>query len=283
LLFTTAILRAHLTIAEVPISHRPRSYAEGKKITYRDGAKGFFLIIKDWMGAWLKGALRGSGAPVRTAVILAAGKGKRMLPHTVDMPKSLLPYRGKPIIDHIFDSMPPEITEVTVVVGYLKEKMMQYLGVSYKGRIVRYAIQEEVRGSADALFCARPFLRQGERFAVLYGDEIPAPGEFRRCLSFPHSWLCFEVADPKNSGIARIAEDGRILEVVEKPAAPRSRIAAAGLMVVNTDIFRHQPEAHPSGERYLSSVMNKFIRDYPVWAVIGGKRPSFTAPEDLSA
>ena len=47
LLFTAAVARKGLKIVEIPISHRPRGFNEGKKITYRDGVRAIFLLIKD--------------------------------------------------------------------------------------------------------------------------------------------------------------------------------------------------------------------------------------------
>ena len=52
------------------------------------------------------------------ALIFAAGKGVRMMPLTADRPKPLLEVAGKSILERVFETLPPEITEIVLVVGY---------------------------------------------------------------------------------------------------------------------------------------------------------------------
>ena len=52
-------------------------------------------------------------------------------------------------------------------------------------------------------------------------------------------------------------------------------------MAVNADIFGYTPDRHETGEYYLTSMMNKFVKSHNVRAVIGANRPSFSTPEDL--
>lgn len=52
LLFTTAAVRNGFTVTEVPISHYPRSYADGKKINYSDGLRAIFVLFLDRFGLW---------------------------------------------------------------------------------------------------------------------------------------------------------------------------------------------------------------------------------------
>jgi NDP-sugar pyrophosphorylase family protein len=61
------------------------------------------------------------------AIILAAGKGTRLRPHTNTAPKPLLPVRGRPILDWIIGALPP-VDRLVVVVNYLAEQIEDYLG-----------------------------------------------------------------------------------------------------------------------------------------------------------
>jgi len=214
------------------------------------------------------------------AIILAAGEGKRMKPLTLKVPKALLKFSGKTILDHIFDALPGEVDEVILVIGYLGERIKEYLGNSYKGRSVRYVIQGRVRGTLLRCEQANIFSK-GERFLVVYGDELPEREELKVCLDQPFAILSFRVTNPSQSGVIKIDSNRRILEIIEKPKEPSSDLVAGGVMVVDTNIFRYQPERHSDGEYYFSSMLNQFIKDYPVYAVLGPSRPSLSSPGDL--
>lgn len=216
------------------------------------------------------------------AIILAAGVGRRMRPLTLKTPKPLIKVHGKAILDHIFDALPKEIDRVILVVGYLKEKIKKHVGNFYKGRPVDYVVQKKLGGTANALILCEDFFKKGERFLVLYGDDIQFKKEIERSLFYKYAWLCFPVDKPRSSGIASISKNGRILEVVEKPENPKSNLAAAGAIVVNTDIFRYRPKKDKkTGEYYFTSMMNQFLKKHPVYAVFGRKRVSLTSPFDL--
>lgn len=215
------------------------------------------------------------------AVILAAGEGRRMLPLTRTVPKPLLRIHSKTILDYIFDAFPPEIDEVVMVVGYLKQKIQQHLGARYQGRHIRYVTQEMQNGSATALMCAKELFMPNERFMIIYGDEIPTYDEMTKCLAREFSWICRPVLVPRQAGIATIASDERVKEVVERPEHPKSDISAAGIMVVNSDIFAYPLKQHLNGEYYLTALMNQFIVGHSVYAVPGRVIPGFWSPDEI--
>ncbi len=215
------------------------------------------------------------------AVILAAGEGKRMLPLTRSVPKPLLRVKNRTILDYIFDALPPEIDQVVVVVGYLKKKIQEHLGYRYQGKAIRYVVQDVLDGSATALLCCKELFLPDERFLVIYGDDMTNRTEVEECLRYPYSWVCSKAANPKISGIATIAADKRILEVIEKPEKPKGDMSAAGVMVIGSSIFKYLPTQHLNGEYYLTSLMNQFVADYTVHAVIGKERPAFVSPDEI--
>ncbi|MBI5412994.1 nucleotidyltransferase family protein [Candidatus Peregrinibacteria bacterium] len=215
------------------------------------------------------------------AVILAAGVGKRMLPLTLKVPKSLLRINGRTVLDYIFEALPQEVDSVVIVVGYLKKKIQQHLGMKFQGRPIRYVVQNILDGSAKALFCCKDLFLPNERFLLIYGDELPTQKEVIDCAAKEFSWLCCPAENPHQSGIATIASDGKILEVIEKPKFPVSNMSAAGIMMINSDIFNYEPIQHPNGEYYLSSLMRQFIKEHDVYAVHSRMRPAFISPDEL--
>jgi UDP-N-acetylglucosamine diphosphorylase / glucose-1-phosphate thymidylyltransferase / UDP-N-acetylgalactosamine diphosphorylase / glucosamine-1-phosphate N-acetyltransferase / galactosamine-1-phosphate N-acetyltransferase len=217
------------------------------------------------------------------AIILAAGRGKRMRHLTKNRPKPLLKIGKKTLLDNILHVLPKSVDEIIMVIGYRGNQIKRRYGDDYNGRKIKYVIQKKLNGTAGAvLLTKRFFKKRGERFFIIYGDGRPTKKEIAKCLPHEFSWLCRRVSDPRSSGIARLSKKRRILEVVEKPDRPISNLAAGGVMIVSTDIFRYKPRKHRSGEYYLTSMMNKFIKSYTVKAVFGGKNVSLSTPEDLA-
>ncbi len=66
---------------------------------------------------------------VKKAFILAGGKGTRMRPFTYEIPKSLIPVQGKPLLQHILDLLRKyEIRDIILSTGYMGDKIREYFG-----------------------------------------------------------------------------------------------------------------------------------------------------------
>lgn len=215
------------------------------------------------------------------AVILAAGRGKRMGELTEESPKPLLKVGGKALLDHIIDTLPPVVDEIIIVIGYLGEKIKKHCQQHYPDKNIIYVVQMELNGTAEAVLLTRSHFKEKERFAIIYGDEKATKEQMEECFSNEFSWLCREMSDPRQSGVATITPEGRIIEVIEKPEFPKSNLAAAGVMVVNTDLFQYQPVRHKNGEYFVTSMMDGFIKDHAVYAVKGIKDISFSYSKDI--
>ena len=204
-----------------------------------------------------------------------------MRPLTLNTPKPLLIFADKTLLDHVFDSLPPEVDEALVVVKYLGDKVKSYLGSEYKGRKIKYVDGSE-KGNASSFLACYPYLKNEGRFLVIHGDEPQRKEEIEECLRYPYSCVCAEFDESKLSGVATIGQDGRILEIVEKPEKPKSRFVAMGTMVVDKDIFKYKPIKHANGEFYFSSMMDQFSKDHHVQMVSGRVRPRFDSLDDLN-
>src|SRR5467141_1695469 len=100
------------------------------------------------------------------AVILAAGLGTRLRPHTLTTPKPLLPVRGRPILDWILGALPPSVDRVVVVVHYLSDQVEAYLRSQHWFSRFVTVFQETPRGTGDALRQCRRQLAS-DHFLVL--------------------------------------------------------------------------------------------------------------------
>src|SRR5436309_11509499 len=105
------------------------------------------------------------------AVILAAGFGTRLRPHTLQTPKPLLPVRGRPILDWALGALPLVVDRLIVVVHYLADQIEDYLSEQQHVSNWVTVAQEVPRGTGDALRATRAHLRS-ERFLVLNGDDL---------------------------------------------------------------------------------------------------------------
>ncbi len=215
------------------------------------------------------------------AIILAAGKGERMLPLTKTIPKPLIPVLGKPVLDRLFEAIPEEITDVVIVVLHLAKKIQKHCGNNFYGRKISYAIGS-VEGNAKSFLAAKDFVKNESRFLLLQGDELPYSKDIERCLTFSSSSLCFEMPDPWNHGIAALRPDGTIESVVEKPKVPIGNLVNDGVMVLTQKIFDCEPLQGAKGEFSFSSMFDQYIKKERVMAIkaqygCGG----FSSPADI--
>src|SRR5216683_2110956 len=100
------------------------------------------------------------------AVILAAGLGTRLRPHTLQTPKPLLPVQGRPILDWGLAALPPAVDRVVVVVHYLADQVEAYLQSQKHVRQWAVVFQQMPQGTGDALRMCRNKLTS-ERFLVV--------------------------------------------------------------------------------------------------------------------
>src|SRR5947207_14038388 len=105
------------------------------------------------------------------AIILAAGLGTRLRPHTLTTPKPLLPIRGRPILDWILAALPPAVERVVVVTHYLAEQIEDYLRRQTHFANWATVYQATPRGTGDAFRSCRDAV-SADRFLVLNGDDL---------------------------------------------------------------------------------------------------------------
>ncbi len=163
------------------------------------------------------------------AIIPVAGAGTRLRPLTYTQPKPLIPVAGKPIISFIIDQLVElGVTDFIFIIGYLGEKIKNYVDKQYPGINREYITQEVRLGSGHAIWAARDSVRPDEEVVIFFGDTI-LDVDFERVINSEHSCLCVKkVQDPRNFGVVEYGRDGRIKRVVEKPRIPKSDMAMVG-------------------------------------------------------
>jgi glucose-1-phosphate thymidylyltransferase len=167
------------------------------------------------------------------AIIPVAGAGTRLRPLTYTQPKPLIPVAGKPIISFIVDQLVEVgIRDFVFVIGYLGEKIKNFLEERYPELNKEFVVQEERLGSAHALWIARDKIKGADEVIIFFGDVI-IDVDFQRVLEAPTSILGVKkVDDPREFGVVEYDEDGIVKRVVEKPRIPRSDLAMVGFYKV---------------------------------------------------
>ncbi|MFX1234248.1 MAG: sugar phosphate nucleotidyltransferase, partial [Promethearchaeota archaeon] len=126
------------------------------------------------------------------AVILAAGKGKRLRPITATRPKPLIPIAGRPLLEHnILGLIDAGIDQILLVVGYKEEMIKDYFG-SGKEKFnvnINYVTQEEYLGTAHATGYARDFVKN-DHFLLMNGDLLVDSNLFNQLIDNFNSVSC---------------------------------------------------------------------------------------------
>ncbi len=213
-------------------------------------------------------------------VILAAGKGTRLLPLTETIPKPLVSIAGKPLLDHIIDALPSAVDELIIVTGYLEDKIKAYYGKEYLGRKVTYVHQEEQKGTAPALWLCKDLLKG--RFLFMFADDIHGANDIARASSFSRALLTMPTKYPERFGIVVRHPDGTLAEFVEKPVHPPSNLASTGMMVLDTHIFEFETTKETNGEYYLTDVIAEYAKEYPIAVVEESLWIPIGYPEDIT-
>jgi len=162
------------------------------------------------------------------AVILAAGKGTRMGDLTHDVPKPMLPVRGRPVLEHIIAGIVAAgVGEVFIVTGYRAEAIEGYFGdgAKWKARIV-YGRQIVQDGTGKAPELAKDFIGSSP-FILTYGDILVAPETYQRMTDRYHGGDFAGVVtvtrgeDVTKGGLSFFDEHFCLKRLVEKPGRER--------------------------------------------------------------
>jgi glucose-1-phosphate thymidylyltransferase len=165
-------------------------------------------------------------------IVPMAGMGKRMRPHTLTVPKPLIPVAGKPIVQRLVEELaaisPEPIDEVAYVVGRFGDAVEQNLiaiaeSLGAKGTI---HYQDEALGTAHAVLCARTALKGS--VIVAFADTL-----FKAKLELDQSkdgvlWVQ-QLPNPEQFGVVKLDVSGHIVDFIEKPKTFVSDLAMIGI------------------------------------------------------
>jgi NDP-sugar pyrophosphorylase family protein len=215
-------------------------------------------------------------------IILAGGKGTRLLPHTVETPKTLLKINGVTIIERILESLPIEIDEIFIIVKHLQDKIKITVGEKYKNINIKYIEQGDKTGTFGALLSARDIFTPKERFLITNGDDIHRTSEYEECLKYPRSMAVQKRIMPNYYRIEKNT-DGYFAGFFTQSEEEKKNgtLVATGVYVLDSNIFDHPGVILSSGEYGLPQTVSEQSKQYPVKVVETDGWFSVNTTEDL--
>lgn len=177
--------------------------------------------------------LRKFASPSVKAIIPVAGAGTRLRPLTYTHPKTLIPIAGKTLLSRIVDRLlEAGVQEFVFVIGYLGEKIRDYVEGAYPGMACRFLQQPDRLGIGQAVWLTREVVAPGEEIIIVLGDTV-AEYDAEALLASGISQIAVrKVDDPRSFGVAEIDLNDHILRVVEKPLIPKSNMALVGIYYI---------------------------------------------------
>ena len=186
---------------------------------------------------------------ISKALILAGGKGVKMRPLTYEMPKAMLPVKGKPILEYTIEQLKKnDIREIIIACGPLSDKIKDYFGDGSRFSVkISYIDEKKDLGTGGALKMALPMLGS-EPFVMIWGDVL-AEIDLADMIDFhlednPLMTIALtSVSDPREYGAVRMHRNVMV-DFQEKPkrGVDVSHLVTAGIHIVDPKIIKFLPK-----------------------------------------
>ncbi|MEK6969772.1 MAG: sugar phosphate nucleotidyltransferase [Nanoarchaeota archaeon] len=184
-------------------------------------------------------------------VILAAGKGTRMLPLTETIPKVLVKVKGKPFLYYVLKNLQQAgYTEFCLVVGYKKEKIKSFLEeYGFKAKLVE---QKEQLGTGHALLQVKSFCGK-ENFISIGGDNLCSVKDFK-AIAKEDDYIYvagIHSESPEKYGVLIKDENNNLIEIKEKPKKFVGNL-------INTALYKFTPKIFEALEQVKESERREY-------------------------
>lgn len=204
-------------------------------------------------------------------ILPVAGKGTRLRPHTFTKPKSLVRVAGKTVLQHVFDSLKKiSIDEFVIITDENGILIRRYIEKHYPEINAVYVQQTELLGPAHAVSLASSRIKDGDDVLVVFNDTLFVTDLTRiasLCQGLDGLIYSKEVENYKRFGV-NVMKDNIIVDMVEKPDEPISKLAQVGLYYLKDgrlfmDYINKSIEQNlrVKGEFYLPEVFKLMIKD----------------------
>jgi len=179
------------------------------------------------------------------AILVAGGHGSRLYPFTHYTQKTLLPLFNRPVIDYALGTIRRAgIKDITIISNQFIGQIAKHIGSGLPGERIHYVLEEKPEGVAKALSIARPH-NENCRLMIYFSDNITTlelkeyVDAFRDADENPGCILLARKEDkPQAFGVAKLGDDGEIVDIVEKPDNPPSNLAIGGIYIFDERFWK---------------------------------------------
>lgn len=200
-----------------------------------------------------------------------AGLGTRLRPQTWSRPKQLITIADNSVLGHVlntFGTLPdPENVEFVFIIGYLGDKVKEYMAEKHPELEVHYIIQEEMRGQSHAIYLARQHLT-GPMLMVFADTLIESNLSFLATEKSDIVAWVQPVPDPRRFGVAEINQNGSVNRLIEKPKSMENNLAVVGFyyfkqseLLVKAIEEQIQRDIQLKSEFFLADAINIMLED----------------------
>ncbi len=182
----------------------------------------------------------------KEAIVLAGGLGTRLQGVISDVPKCMAPVAGRPFLEYILDQLIGQgIEHVVLSVGYLRDTIIDHLGITYKSLSLDYAIEDTPLGTGGALHFATQILHEDLAF-ILNGDtffevSLPTLADHYRQTHADVALVLKNVPNAGRFGNVMLDENNRITAFLEKTNRNEAGLINGGIYLFNRQCFKKFP------------------------------------------
>jgi mannose-1-phosphate guanylyltransferase len=212
---------------------------------------------------------------IKSAVLLAAGRGNRQRPHTDEIPKPLLAINGRATLDYVLCSVRKAgVERVCIITNHLEQKIFEYVGDGSKWNLeAAFAHQKSLNGNGDALLSVPHEWIRNEPIMVIATDYILEENTLLHLVEAHEKYHAEIIMSLKECPVeeltarstVQVDANWRVMRIIEKPKREEilSPYAASILFILPPAIWKYLPKVKPSprGEIEMQSAIDRMIQD----------------------